>query len=512
MKTPYRIRNFGATGRLVGLLMAGWFALTGSGNLFAADRPNIVWIVVDDMSANFSCYGEKTIETPHVDHLASEGVRFTRAYATSPVCSTFRSAMITGMYQTSIGVHHHRSGRGEHRIQLPDGVRPVPEYFQEAGYWTCIGSGLPGFDHRGNPTDRDSKGKTDYNFDWNPEMYDSHDWAGRKKDQPFFMQVQLNGGKIRGASEAQYEATQKRMIAEFGQATDPESVELPPYYPRDPVMLRDWSTYLDSVKLTDLHVGRVMERLKKEGLLENTLVVFFTDHGISHVRGKQFIYDEGAHIPLVIRGPNVAEGVTRTDLVEHIDIAALSLAAAGIEVPERMEGLNILASNYEPKEAVFAARDRCGEAADRIRSVRTDRYLYIKNFYPERPFLMPSEYKDNKLILQRLRELREQGKVSDLSEKLLFAPTRPPEELYLYGEDRWQIHNLAGDPKHAAALKEHRARLDRWIEETGDWGPESIEVYIMETEDQMQSTRNVASRERYRKNSELYLRWMREGK
>jgi arylsulfatase A-like enzyme len=109
------------------------------------------------------------------------------------------------------------------------------------------------------------------------------------------MQVQLNGGKIRGASEARYAATQERMIEEFGAATDPESVELPPYYPRDPVMLRDWSTYLDSVKLTDRHVGRVMERLKKEGLLENTLVVFFTDHGISHVRGKQFIYDEGAH-------------------------------------------------------------------------------------------------------------------------------------------------------------------------------------------------------------------------
>ncbi|MGY8696518.1 MAG: sulfatase-like hydrolase/transferase, partial [Verrucomicrobiia bacterium] len=178
----------------------------GFSQIAESKRPNILWIVVDDMSANFSCYGEKTIQTPHVDRLAAEGVRFSRAYATSPVCSTFRSAMITGMYQTSIGVHHHRSGRGDHSIELPDGVRPVSEYFQEAGYWTCIGSGLPGVDHKGKPSERDSLGKTDYNFDWNKEIYDSHDWAGRAQGQPFFMQVQLNGGKIRGSSEAHYEA------------------------------------------------------------------------------------------------------------------------------------------------------------------------------------------------------------------------------------------------------------------------------------------------------------------
>ena len=193
--------------------------LTSVAVLCSADsslgRPNIIWIIVDDMSANFSCYGEKTIETPHVDRLAAEGVLFSRAYATSSVCSTFRSAMITGMYQTSIGVHHHRSGRGDHRIQLPDGVKPVPEYFQEAGYWTCIGSGLPGFDNKGVSTVRDSSGKTDYNFDWKKEIYDSHDWAERAQGQPFFMQVQLNGGKIRGSSEAHYEAIEKRMVAEL---------------------------------------------------------------------------------------------------------------------------------------------------------------------------------------------------------------------------------------------------------------------------------------------------------
>ena len=161
------------------------------------------------MSANFSCYGEKLIETPNVDRLAREGLRFTRAYATSPVCSTFRSAMITGMYQTSIGSHHHRSGRGKHRIELPEGVRPIPEYFREAGYWTCIGSGLPGRDASGIRPRKLGSGKTDYNFNWEPGIYHSHDWANRSAEQPFFMQVQLHGGKIRGASQAKYNANSK---------------------------------------------------------------------------------------------------------------------------------------------------------------------------------------------------------------------------------------------------------------------------------------------------------------
>ncbi len=475
-------------------------------------RPNVIWFVVDDMSAHFSCYGESAIETPHVDRLAREGIRFTRAYATSPVCSTFRSALITGMYQNSIGVHHHRSGRGEHRIELPAGVRPIPEYFQEAGYWTCIGSGLPGLNHQGERVSVERKGKTDYNFDWDESIYNSHDWTGRGEKQPFFMQVQLHGGKIRGASEKGYENLEKRMIEEFGGLTDPATVELPPYYPRDPVMLRDWATYLDTVRITDWHVGQVMERLQGEGLLEDTLVVFFTDHGISHARGKQFLYDEGTHIPLVIAGPGIAQGQTRTDLVEHIDIAALSLAVAGIEIPERMEGDDILAPGYRPKEAVFAARDRCGEAADRIRSVRTDEYLYIRNFYPDRPHLMPNNYKDSKLIIKRLRTLHAEGRLPDLAETMLFSPTRPPEELYRYEQDHWQTVNLAGDPEFGGELERHRSLLEEWIVETGDPGPESPEVYRLEVEDQLKSTRNPDSRERYRKNSELYQKWAAGGK
>jgi arylsulfatase A-like enzyme len=480
---------------------------------FGETRPNILWFVIDDMSANFSCYGEKAIETPNVDKLAAEGLLFSKAYATSPVCSTFRTALITGMYQNSIGAHHHRSGRGKHRIQLPDGVHPIPKIFQEAGYFTCIGSGLHNFDFRSLPSKIGRKGKTDYNFDWDTKIYDSHDWSKRKGNQPFFMQVQLHGGKIRGASEKHYEILEKRMENQFElKPTSKDLIKLPPYYPNDSVFLRDWATYLDTVRITDWHVGKVIERLKKEGIHENTMIIFFTDHGISHARGKQFLYDEGTHIPLVIKGPGVPKGKKRHDLVEHIDIAALSLAIAGIKIPKKMEGQDILAKQHQPKKFVFAARDRCGEAADQIRSVRTEKFLYIKNFFPQRPHLMPSNYKDTKLIIRQLRDLHAKGKTNTLSNQLLFSSTRPQEELYLYNQDKWQTKNLVENQKYKKNLDELRKNLTQWILKTGDPGPETLEVYILETEDQMSSTGNKVSRENYRKNSKIYRNWFKQGR
>lgn len=479
----------------------------------AAQRPNILWIVVDDMSAHFSCYGETAITTPAVDALAAEGLRFTRAYATAPVCSPFRSALITGMYQTSVGVHHHRSGRGEHRIQLPAGVRPLPELFQEAGYWTCIGSGLPGIDYRSLPVKQDKRGKTDYNFDWDPAIYDSHDWAGRAEGQPFFMQVQLHGGKLRGASVKSNLAFAARVARELGSSTDPAAIALPPHYPDDPVFRTDWAAYLDSARVTDDHTGKVIARLKAERLLDNTLVVFFTDHGISTARGKQFLYDEGTHIPLILRGPGIASGGVRHDLVEHIDIAALSLAAARIPIPEVMQGAAILSPGHQPKDAVFGARDRCGETADRIRSVRTDRYLYLRNFYPKRPHLQPNNYKDDKEIVSRLRQMHAAGELGELTERLLFAPERPGEELYLYRQDPWQTNNLATNPEHAEALQTLRRGLDRWIVETGDLGPESPEIYDLEIRDELSTIKPGTTRFReFRENAERIKRWVAEGK
>ena len=445
-----------------------------------AKKPNILWFVVDDMSANFSCYGEKTIQTPHVDRLAREGTRFANAFVTAPVCSPCRSALITGMYQTSIGAHHHRSGRGEMKIHLPPGVVPVPKLFQQAGYYTCIGSGLPvGTGSAGKKGKRNGPGlgKTDYNFEWDASLYDSADWSGREARQPFFMQVQLGGGKLRGGTDEAAQKLMERAKQEFGNSTDPDTVKLPPYYPRDPVLLRDWAAYLDAVRFTDKHVGDVVARLEKEGILDNTLIIFMADHGISHARGKQFLYNEGTHIPFVVRGPGIKSGQVREDLIEYIDMAAISLAAAGLSVPDYMQGRDVFAKDYALRTAVFAARDRCDETVERLRSVRTDRFLYIRNFHPQRPHLQPNAYKDGKSIVQTLRSLHDKAQLDPLAESLLFRPTRPAEELYEWTTDRWQLTNLAAVPEHRQALEQLRARLDQWMIETHDHGPESDAMY-----------------------------------
>ncbi len=445
-----------------------------------AKKPNILWFVVDDMSANFSCYGEKAIQTPNVDRLAREGTRFTNAFVTAPVCSPCRSALITGMYQTSIGAHHHRSGRGTLKIHLPQGVIPVPKLFQQAGYYTCIGNGLPAGRGAGAKQGKRSGpglGKTDYNFEWDGAIYDSADWSGRQAGQPFFMQVQLGGGKLRGGTDDEAKNLLERAKQEFGSSTDPAAVVLPPYYPRDPVLLRDWAAYLDAVRFTDKHVGDVIARLEKEGILDNTLIIFMTDHGISHARGKQFLYDEGTHVPFIVRGPGIAAGQVRADLIEHIDMGPISLAAAGLPIPSVMHGRDVFAKDYAPRTAVFAARDRCDETVERLRSVRTDRFLYIRNFYPQRPHLQPNAYKDGKSIVQALRSLHASGQLDPLTESLLFSPTRPAEELYEWTKDRWQVTNLATDQAHRPMLEQLRARLDQWMIDTHDHGPESDAMY-----------------------------------
>jgi arylsulfatase A-like enzyme len=459
------------------------------------------------MSANFSCYGERSIKTPQVDRLARDGTRFTHAFVTAPVCSASRSALITGMYQTAIGAHHHRSGRGAEKIYLPDHVAPIPLLFQKAGYYTCIGSGLPEDAVPGKQGKGDRLGKTDYNFEWDARMYDGTDWSGRKPGQPFFMQVQMAGGKLRGNSEASAQRLSKRAARELGGATDPRQVNLPPYYPRDPVLLRDWAAYLDAVRFTDKHVGEVVERLEKDGILDQTLIIFMTDHGISHARGKQFLYDEGTHIPFIVRGPAVAKGVVQDTLIEHIDMAAISLDAASIPLPAEMQAKDPLAKDYQPRKAVFAARDRCDETVDRIRSVRTDHFLYIRNFYPQRPLLQPNAYKDGKSILQSFRALHEAGKLDSLTEKLLFNSTRPAEELYEWTTDRWQVNNLADDPAHHESLAALRGRLDRWIVETHDCGPESKAMYDSDMAKYRGNDNSVVSQ-----NIKLMKRWATEGK
>jgi len=479
------------------------------GSSFAAApaaRPNIVWILADDMSANFSCYGETSIRTPNVDALAAQGTRFSRAVVTAPICSISRSALLTGCYQTTIGCQNHRSGSEKYPITLPAGMKTVPQLLKEAGYHTCNLT-FDAFLRSDGPV---TIAKTDYNFVWDrPLTYDFTHWRQRQVGQPFFAQVQLNGGKHRGQKPGP--AWPAKALATLGSLTPTNAVKLPPWLPEDDTIRADWAQYLDTVRYTDWEVGRIVQQLKDAGELERTVIFFWTDHGISHVRAKQFLYDAGLHVPLVVNGPGIAAGKVREDLVEHLDIAAVTLALAGSPRPASMQARDWFDQSYSPREFVFAARDRADETVDRIRSVRSEGFKYIRNFYPSRPYLQPNRYKDDKAIVQTMRRLHAEKKLTP-EQSLILAEARPREEFYDLQEDPHELRNLATDPKHAAALAKHRGALDDWIKRTDDQGrvPESEEVYLNYlNDDRPKGGRNPAN-EVFQNNIALMLRWAKE--
>ena len=481
------------------------------------ERPNILWVIVEDMSAHFGCYGEKTITTPNVDALASRGVRFANAFVTGPICSISRSALITGRYQTSLGVHNHRSSVPGHVIRLDQNAPLVSELFHQAGYhvnnvtWEAFLKGS-------EELSKDSKvaiAKTDYNFEWEPEKsYDATHWSLRGEGKPFFVQVQLHGGKFRG--QAPKEAWPGKVLKELGSITRPEDVVLPPYLPDHPVIRTDWAQYLDCVRYTDYQLGKILDRLREAGELDRTIIFFMTDHGISHVRNKQFLYDGGIHVPLIVAGPGLGAsglggpGVVRTDLVEHIDLGATSLGFAGIAKPGAMQSQDIFAKGYEPREAVYGARDRADETVDWIRSVRTRSWKYIRNGFPSRPYLQPNQYKDSKAIVQAMVQWHAEGKLT-AQQALIMAESRPLEELYDLENDPYESNNLAQLDEHREVLERLRNTLIEWQMRTGDnHGIESEEVYDLEAGAEHLEGGKGNRTKVYQENLDLMKRWRTE--
>lgn len=438
---------------------AGVAAVTATSGFFrplaAAEgmRPNILWILGDDLGPDLACYGTPLVKTPNCDRLAQAGARFTRACTTAPVCSASRSALITGMYQTSIGAHHHRSHRQD-GYTLPEGIKLVTEHFRAAGYFTC------------NVVDKEigGNGKTDFNFAA-PNAFDGSHWRQRKADQPFFAQLTIK-------------EPHRGFQPDKANPIDPEQIKLPPYIPNEPVARKDYALYLEMVQQFDEKLGRVLKRLEEDKLAASTIVFVFGDNGRCHVRDKQFLYDGGIHVPLLIRWPGQFKGgEVREELVSSIDITATSLALAGIEVPKHFQGQVFLGPQAKERKYVFAARDRCDETVDRIRSVQTTRYRYIRNFMPERPYMQPNAYKERSYpVWNLLKELKAQGKLTP-EQQLFTADRRPAEELYDLQTDPHEVRNLVDAPEHATTLKELRGVLDAWIAETKDQGgtPEAPE-------------------------------------
>jgi arylsulfatase A-like enzyme len=420
------------------------------------DHPNILWLIAEDFGPHLGCYGTREVWTPNLDKLAERGVRYTRFFTTAPVCSPSRSAFMTGMYQTTIGAHNHRSHRDDGHA-LPRGVRLLTDWMRDAGYFTANIRQVPaGVGFKGT-------GKTDWNFAYAGKPFDSDRWADLKSQQPFFAQIN-------------FQETHRAFRAP--KRADPAKVILPPWTPDHPVAREDWGKYLDAATELDRKVGLVLKQLEMDGLAENTVVVFFGDNGQAHVRGKQFCYDSGLHVPLIIRWPKAfptpahfQAGTVDSRLLASIDLAPTMLAIAGAKKPARMEGEVFLGSNAaKPRQYVFGARDRCDETVFRFRTVRDTRYRYIRNFTPERPFLQANDYKERSYpVWNLLKELHAEGKLTPPQE-LLCAPTMPAEELYDLQADPHEIQNLAESAQHRAVVSRLRAALDNWIERTHDQG------------------------------------------
>ncbi len=422
------------------------------------ERPNILWITCEDTSPYLGCYGDTYAITPNIDKLADEGVLYTKAFATAPVCAPSRSCLVTGVYATSLGTQHLRS-----EVELPEKIKCFPEYLRAAGYYCS------------------NNYKKDYNFIdvnvWDESSREAH-WRKRKSGQPFFSVfnfVSTHQGQINGSDE--------EFLANYGsklkpeERHDPAKVSLPPYYPDTPFVRKIWARYYDLITFMDKQVGELLSQLEADGLTDDTIVFFFSDHGLGIPRFKRTLYDTGLHVPLIIcfpqryrhLAPHQPGGRTGR-LVSFVDFGPTVLSLAGLPTPIYMQGRAFLSSRAgAPREYIFGASSRVDEAYDCSRCVRDKRYKYIRNFMPHLPYIQPSEYCDRAEIMHELRRAVAEEELSPV-QRLLWAPAKPVEELYDTFADPHEIDNLAGSPQHRKILEKLRTVLRGWMLQTCDTG------------------------------------------
>jgi N-sulfoglucosamine sulfohydrolase len=455
----------------------------------ADPRPNIVWLFTEDMNGWMGCYGDDSVPTPMIDRMAEEGMRFERAYMPAGVCSATRSAISMGLMQTTLGIHNHRSSRnrvtGEIRT-LAKQYKTVYRQLRDNGYYVINNGPKNDFNYTW-PVEKGTEGtkdqlkrmKTPYGtgayetedksgllYDVNVEKWNYFDPVVFKdcpKDKPFFIQYQLKGGKNSG----DYVGAPKLPKGSTKPHFDPSKVNVMPYYPDIPEVRKEIAHHYDCIRQTDEEIAYIVDMLKKEGLYENTIFIFWTDHGMKLYRHKQWLYEGGIRVPLIMWGPGIEKGVVRKELVSGIDITATTLALTQTPKPDWMEGKNLLAKDYK-RDYVISARDRCDFTIERVRAVTTKRFKYLRNFLNDRPFMQP-QYRDKSPFVIAARKYYEAGKMNE-AQSFVWSPTRAPEELYDLEKDPFEINNLANDPKYAQVLKEHQNILSHWIEETGDQG------------------------------------------
>jgi len=437
------------------------------------ERPNILWVSCEDISPDLGCYGDNYAVTPNMDKLAAQGVRYTNVYTNAGVCAPSRSGLITGMYPTTIGTHYMRC-----KGVPPAGVKCFSEYLRAAGYYCTNNS------------------KTDYQFDppmtaWDESSKKAH-WRNRAKDRPAYPKARPSGRPFFAVINLTISHESKNWPKRGEKLMhDPAKAVVPPYYPDTPIVRENLARYYDNVTKMDEQAGAILQQLEDDGLADSTIVWFWGDHGRGLPRAKRWIYDSGIHVPLIIRVPEkwreyamgsrkagslpdsldaLKPGTVNDKLIAFIDFAPTMLSLAGVKIPEHIQGQAFLGSQKaQPRQYIFAARDRMDEAYDIIRAVRDKRYKYIRNYMPHLTRGQDIEYMNRMPIMQEMRRLNAEGKLEG-PQKQYFEPTKPVEELYDTLNDPHEVENLAGNPKYKDVLERMRQVHQKWIKETSDIG------------------------------------------
>lgn len=444
-------------------------------------RPNILWLVTEDMGAYLPSFGDSTIVTPYLSRLAREGVVYPNLYSTSGVCAPSRAAIATGMYPSSIGANHMRTtsytevtGLPAYGAVPPPEVRMISELLRLNGYY-CTNNFKEDYQFKAPKTAWDESG---------PYAH----WRNRNDDQPFFSVINFTDTHESGlfepyghkyAETRHYQEGDRTYKWSPGQMMEEETpvhlpkdtkFSIPPYLPDTEVVHRDmWKLY-NNIAEMDKQVGAVLKQLEDDGLLENTIIFFYGDHGGPLPRQKRLIYDSGLNTPMIVRFPNKLHAGTKDDqLVSFVDFAPTLLSLTGINPPGYLQGQAILGEYTAEKERnyIHAAADRFDAITDVIRAVRDERFKYIRNYRPDQGYYLPVEYRERIPTMQELLRLRDEGKLDSIQAQW-FRDSKAPEELYDCVADPYELHNLANDPKYTEKLKELRTEMDRWIATIGD--------------------------------------------
>lgn len=451
-------------------------------NLDLLERPNIVWLVAEDLSPLLPMYGDSTVETPNLSRLAGEGVTYTNVYSVSGVCAPSRYTLATGRYTTSDGAHNMRVqyskahleqvGLTTYEVVPPPAVKMMSHVLREAGYYT---SNNDKEDHQFAPPQMawDAKGR-------------QATWRGRADGQPFFSifnfgithESQVWNARTPRGNQRFYELFNRQgnedVVQQEGHPNhvpDDLAVSIPPYLPDTEAVRNDVQRVYSNIIEMDRHIGEVLAALEADGLLENAIIVFYADHGGPLPRQKRLLYDSGLRVPMIIRYPNAQHAGTVDDqLVSFVDFAPTTFSLAGIEPPAYLEGQAVLGPYREaPRSYIYAAADRLDSEYDMIRAVRDKRFKYLRNFKPDKGYYLPVAYREQMATMQELLRLRDAEELTDV-QRQWFRASKPEEELFDTENDPHELDNLALGPAYAGKLAELRGALDAWMVQTNDKG------------------------------------------